>query len=348
MTTRNRLLTISVTAALVAANAAAAATVTTDTAALEEVIVTATKRSENLQDVPVAISALTSSELRSKGVFQTSDLGASMPNLNVSSAYGETQPNFTLRGIGVGTEYNSNAASPVGVYVDEVYQSFRASHGQQLFDMEQIEVDKGPQGTLFGRNTTGGAINFTTNKPQLGDTQGYATVGYGNFSRFNAEGAVDFTPIDHTLGIRLAGTFVNSQPFVRNVTGIGNNNSSSAFLAPYLSLNNATRINTGNSSGGAEIYGVRATMLYKPSSDLSVTTKIYASQAYGGLDSPQNAGTGKDPSLPADAITLLNSGFAAFGAAFLPPTWTPSQQGLSNLQIGNDQNGKAQIGRAHV
>ena len=130
---------------------------------------------------------------------------------------------------------------------------------RSLYNVERVEVLKGPQGTLFGRNTTGGAINFTTNKPQLGDTQGYATVGYGNFSRFNAEGAVDFTPIDHTLGIRLAGTFVNSQPFVRNVTGIGNNNSSSAFLAPYLSLNNATRINTGNSSGGAEIYGVRAT-----------------------------------------------------------------------------------------
>ena len=156
-------------------------------------MVTATKRFENLQDVPVAVSAISASALQAKGVFETSDLNASMPNLQVSSPYGQQQPNFSLRGVGVGTEFNANAASPVGVYVDEVYQAFRASHGQQLYDLEQIEVVRGPQGTLYGRNTTGGAINFITRKPDLSGTNGQLTMGYGNFGRLNAEGAVEIT-----------------------------------------------------------------------------------------------------------------------------------------------------------
>ena len=98
-----------------AAPQTAAANDATESAGLEDIIVTATKRSENLQVVPVSITAITAETLTAKGVFSTSDLNNSIPNLNVSSAYGETQPNFTLRGIGVGTEYNSNAASPVGV-----------------------------------------------------------------------------------------------------------------------------------------------------------------------------------------------------------------------------------------
>ncbi|MEZ5689638.1 MAG: TonB-dependent receptor plug domain-containing protein [Caenibius sp.] len=175
---------------------------------LAEIIVTATKRSENLQNVPVAVSAISSDMLQSKGVFETSDLNASMPNLQVSSPYGQQQPNFSLRGVGVGTEYNANAASPVGVYVDEVYQAFRASHGQQLYDLEQVEVVRGPQGTLYGRNTTGGAINFITRKPKLDGTNGYLTLGYGNYDRYNAEGAVEFTPVTDKVGIRIAGTDV--------------------------------------------------------------------------------------------------------------------------------------------
>src|ERR1700745_2554045 len=150
---------------------------------LAEVVVTATKRAENLQNVPVAVQAITPAELAKKGGFETSDLNHAMPNLQVSSPYGQQQPNFSLRGIGVGTEYNANAASPVGVYVDEVYQTFRASHGQQLYDLQQVEVVRGPQGTLYGRNTTGGAINFITHQPNLEGTRGYATVGYGNYDR---------------------------------------------------------------------------------------------------------------------------------------------------------------------
>jgi iron complex outermembrane receptor protein len=141
-------------------------------AGLEEVIVTATRRSENLQTVPVTVEALTQADLAKQGVFETSDLNHAMPNLQVSSPYGQQQPNFSVRGIGVGTEYNANAASPVGVYVDEVYQTFRASHGQQLYDLEQVEVVRGPQGTLYGRNTTGGAINLNTRQPKLKDNNG--------------------------------------------------------------------------------------------------------------------------------------------------------------------------------
>ena len=159
-----------------------AAAIETPDAGIPDIIVTATKRNENLQNVPVAITAITTEQLTKQGVFSTADLNGSIPNLQVGSAYGETQPNFTVRGIGVGTEYNSSAVSPVGIYVDEVYQSFRASHGQQLYDLEQVEVVRGPQGTLFGRNTTGGAINFITRKPRLKDMNGYGTFGYGSFN----------------------------------------------------------------------------------------------------------------------------------------------------------------------
>jgi Outer membrane receptor for ferrienterochelin and colicins len=172
---------------------------------LEEIIVTATRRSESLQDVPLAVSAVTGEELTKSGIFETSDLNRSSPNLQMSSAYGEAQPNFSIRGVGVGTEYNANAASPVGVYVDQVYQTFRPTHGQQLYDMEQIEVVRGPQGTLYGRNTTGGAVNFITRKPQLEGTNGNITLGAGNYSRKNAQGAIEFTPVEDTFGAAARG-----------------------------------------------------------------------------------------------------------------------------------------------
>ena len=182
---------------------------------LQEVIVTATRRAENLQNVPVSVTAVTASDLKKQGVFNTTDLNHALPNLQVSSPYGEQQPNFSIRGVGVGTEFNANAASPVGVYVDEVYQAFRSSHGQQLYDLNQIEVVRGPQGTLYGRNTTGGAINFITNQPRLGPDNGYITLGYGDYNRFNAEGAFEHTAIDDKFGIRVAATYVNEDPYIK-------------------------------------------------------------------------------------------------------------------------------------
>ncbi|QMW24504.1 TonB-dependent receptor [Sandaracinobacteroides saxicola] len=185
---------------------------------LEEIVVTAQKRAQNLQDVPAAVSAFGYEQLQARGIAQTSDLMGSLPNLQVTTPYGTTQPNFSLRGISVANEFSASTASPVGVYVDEVYQSFRASHGQQLYDLERVEVLRGPQGTLYGRNTTGGAINFITRKPGLGADNGTVTLGFGRFNTFTAQAAAEATLVPDKFGIRIAGTFARGDGYTYNPT----------------------------------------------------------------------------------------------------------------------------------
>ncbi|MFM2273860.1 MAG: hypothetical protein RL702_2925 [Pseudomonadota bacterium] len=221
-----------------------------ETPGMADIIVTAQKRSQNLQSVPAAISAIGGAELQARGIAQTSDLMGSMPNLQVTSAYGDTQPNFSLRGISVANEFSAATASPVGVYVDEVYQSFRASHGQQLYDLERVEVLRGPQGTLYGRNTTGGAINFITRRPELKENNGYLTLGYGNYDAKTAQGALEFTLVPGELGIRVAGTASKSRGYTFNPT-----------LNSWFS--------SSDSVAG------RVSLRWKPSSDLDITLKGY-------------------------------------------------------------------------
>ena len=299
---------------------------------LEEIIVTATKRSENLQNVPVAVSAISASALAKQGVFETSDLNRSKPNLQVSSPYGEAQPNFSLRGVGVGTEYNANAASPVGVYVDEVYQAFRASHGQQLYDLEQIEVVRGPQGTLYGRNTTGGAINFITRKPELDGANGTLTVGYGNYNRVNVAGALELTAVPDKVGIRVAGTYVNVDPYVRNRLPAGPS-TAAAFGASGLNFN------TGKDPGGNKSYGIRATLRMKPTDTIDISVKGYASKTKGGTEVPIATGQSKT----SDVIDYTNPNFLLgglfsqlSGLGLLPASYSASANGLGDREVEAD------------
>ena len=303
---------VSLLAISIAATTPALAQETPQTGGLEEIIVTATKRSENLQDVPVAVSAISQTALQNQGVFETSDLNHSMPNLQVSSPYGQQQPNFSLRGVGVGTDFNANAASPVGVYVDEVYQAFRASHGQQLYDLEQIEVVRGPQGTLYGRNTTGGAINFITHKPSLHGTSAYLTVGYGSYNRVNAEGAIEFTPVEDKVGVRIAGTYIHSDPYMHNLLPAGLNKS-----APGLPTAAAYgNMSSGKQPGITESYGFRGTLVIKPTDRVTLTLKGYAAKATGGTETPLATGQ----STNSDTVNYLSPNFLLSGiwAAFVP------------------------------
>ncbi len=189
-----------------------------DTAATDgDIVVTAQRREQSLLDVPLAVTALGGDTLADRGITNSAQLGDAVPNLQINSPYGDTQPNFSLRGIGVANEYNSNQASPVGVYLDDVYLAPRTSHGMGLFDLDRIEVLRGPQGTLFGRNTTGGAINFITKKPDLSGTNGYLQVGYANFDTFTAQGAAEATLAEDVAGLRLAVNYAKGDGQIKNV-----------------------------------------------------------------------------------------------------------------------------------
>jgi iron complex outermembrane receptor protein len=202
----------------------------------DEIVVTAQRREQSLLDVPLAVSALSGDDLARQGIINSAQLGEAVPNLQINSPYGSTQPNFSLRGIGVANEYNSNQASPVGVYLDDVYLAPRTSHGMGLFDLQRIEVLRGPQGTLFGRNTTGGAINFITRKPELGDSNGYAELGYANFNTFTAQGAVEATLAPDVAGLRLAVNYAKGDGKIENVFPGGRDANSVDTLQGRLSL----------------------------------------------------------------------------------------------------------------
>ena len=197
---------------------AAASRAEVDNGQLQEIIVTAQRRAESLMSVPVAVSAITTTDLERQGISSSFDLSASVPSLQVTSAFGEAQPNFTMRGIGVGNEYGANQVSPVGVYTDDNYLSARTMHGLQLYDLERIEAVRGPQGTLYGRNTTGGAINFISVKPNLeSGARGFAEAGYGLFNEMRGQGAIEGTLIDDKLGFRASVNYVEADGYVKNI-----------------------------------------------------------------------------------------------------------------------------------
>ena len=126
-----------------------------------------------------------------------------MPNLLLNLPWGlEAQPSFTLRGVTT-TDYSQNQSSPIAIYVDEVYKAVGAVQALQIFDMDRVEVLRGPQGTLYGKNATGGAINFIGN-PVFTTTAGYVEAGYGNYDDRTVRAAIGVPLIDNVLAARVA------------------------------------------------------------------------------------------------------------------------------------------------
>ena len=176
----------------------------TAVAEIEEITVTVTKRAQSAQSVPITISAFGGHQLKELGVSDIVNVAANIPNVQVN--YGLGNNFFNIRGLGI-NEFVANLDSPVAVHVDEVYQSKGFMTGMVLFDVQRVEVLKGPQGDLFGRNTTGGAVNFITNTPEEELGAGI-TVGYGTYNTFNVEGYVTGAVSDKING-RLSGYVIN-------------------------------------------------------------------------------------------------------------------------------------------
>ncbi len=211
----------------------------TEEADPNEIIVTANKRSENLQSVPISVSAITGDSLSKSRVTQADELVTKIPNLQLTSTVGDNTPIFALRGVSM-SDYSLNQSSPVATYYDEVYKGNFAFLGIALFDLERVEVLRGPQGTLYGKNTTGGAVNLISSAPELGKANGYLNLGYGNYNRIDVNGAVNL-PLGDTMALRVAGTFSNADGWFKNV------------LPGKPDLASVSE------------YGVRASLLFEPS-----------------------------------------------------------------------------------
>ncbi len=246
---------------------------------LEPVVVTAQRKQESLQNVGIAISVLSGDSLLEKSVVSVNDLQNAVPSLQVEPAFGSSLPQFRIRGVGF-LDYTSNNASPVGVSLDEVAFALPIQTQGQLFDLERVEVLRGPQGTLYGRNTTGGEINFITNKPTAAPEGGF-TVEYGSFNAVDAQGYVSGTIADGLLGrLSLATEQGGAWEYNRD---------------------------TGQRLGGKDTLSLRGQLQWIPSDGVTLHFGVHLSQDKSeetGLQliksyTPYNAGAG-GPTIPAD------------------------------------------------
>jgi len=192
---------------------------------LEEVIVTATRRTENLQEVPMSISAFTESFFLDTGVDQLAELDQYTPNLNITASTDSRSTSIRIRGIGsVGT--NSGIDPSVGLFIDGVYQGRSGMSITDLVDIQRVEVLRGPQGTLYGKNTSAGAISIVTNKPTV-DYESFLEVGYDSDEKLELRGMVNLPLGDSGNALRLTGFTIDGDHLYDNThTGKGVNDAS--------------------------------------------------------------------------------------------------------------------------
>jgi iron complex outermembrane receptor protein len=181
---------------------------------LEEITVTAQKREQSIQDVGIAITAFTGEQLDALGIVESTEIAALTPGVAISgSSAGQTRE-FTIRGV-TQNDFSDIAENPNATYVDEGYIAFRQGVVFAQFDMERVEILKGPQGTLFGRNATGGLVHFITRKPT--DTfEGFGDVTYGEENQVRFEGAVS-GPLTPAVSGRVSGMYNRHDDILKNV-----------------------------------------------------------------------------------------------------------------------------------
>jgi iron complex outermembrane receptor protein len=221
-------------------------------AKLDAVKVTAQRRSEDIKDVPVSITTLSAEKLDviGSGGDDIRFLSARVPSLNIESSFGRAFPRFYIRGLG-NTDFDLNASQPVSLVYDDIVQENPILKGFPVFDLDQVEVLRGPQGTLFGRNTPAGVVKFDSAKPTQ-EKEGYGQVSYGRFDTVNFEGALSdgLTPV---VSGRISALYQRRDDYVDN-----------AFTGQKNALE------------GYEEGAVRGQLLFEPSDDFYALFNAHA------------------------------------------------------------------------
>ena len=169
---------------------------------MEVIEVYAQKRKQKINDVTVAVSVIDGQAIERQQLKDTTQLSALVPNLKITNNAGEgTPPAFNIRGVGM-IDYNTSTISPIAVYSDDIVSGSANNLSMNLFDVEHVEVLRGPQGTLFGRNTTGGAILLRSKQPEK-EFSGYINAGIAQYDTFSLEGAVNI-PVSESTAMRFS------------------------------------------------------------------------------------------------------------------------------------------------
>ena len=198
------------------------------------IIVTATRRAQDVQDIPIAVTALSPEALDNQGVDNVREITDLAPSFTSSQAQ-IASGSVVLRIRGVGTTSNNiGFESAVGIFIDGAYQSRPGVALNEFVDIERVEVLRGPQGTLFGRNTSAGALNITTKRPELGEWGGFVNLGYGAFNEASLQGAVNIPLTEDSLSLRVTGAYRKRDGMLdivdRNGIVIGDTNDVDQFL----------------------------------------------------------------------------------------------------------------------
>ena len=294
-------------------------------AQLEEVIVTAQKRSESMQDVPIAMNAVVGEKLDSLGIQDTDDLMKLFSNVSLQGN-SSINSGVTIRGVGT-ANWHITAQQAVGQYLDEVSLFSPYTSQLSVFDMERIEVLRGPQNTLFGRNTTGGAVNYISRKPSLdGEIEGYILSNVGNEGKLDVEGAVSI-PLGDNVAMRVSGQSVERDAIFDNLWD-------------------------GSEMGDIDRKSARVHLLMAPSDRTEILLSGHVGYNRSGVTPLLNVGffdpdgsnvtpDGKiiDPNAPPDCPSVLKGGSGQFdrpsNCLATIPAWVAGPGGSTNPSTGD-------------
>ena len=246
---------------------------------LEEVMVTAQKREQSLQDVGISVTAFTGDQMRALGVEESHEVAGLSPGVHIGGSMGGQNSQFTIRGV-TQNDYNDIVEAPNAVYVDEGYIAIAQGQSFAVMDIERVEILKGPQGTLFGRNATGGLIHYITRKPTF-ETEGYLDVTYGSF---DTPANADQTTFEGAFGGPLVADKVAGRVAFRHNKQDGYLKNIYPFAAVGAGTFGASDSNSpgpgaGADLGGDETFSWRSSLLFTPQEDMSFSVSFNASSA---------------------------------------------------------------------
>jgi iron complex outermembrane receptor protein len=238
---------------------------------LEEIVVTAQKREQNLQDVPIAITAFSGAQMNAMGVQDSFDIATFTPGVHISGNLAGQNTQFSIRGV-TQNDFNDIIEAPNAVYLDEGYIAIAQGQTFAVFDIDRVEILKGPQGTLFGRNATGGLVHYISNKPDFEEFGGYIDATVGQFdvdndaNRYTVEGA--FTgPITDTIAARLAFRYNEQDAYLENNYPDG---IPSDFNSDYPFGSASPGAGAGEDLGDDDTTALRGTLAFRPNDELEV------------------------------------------------------------------------------